>query len=74
MSRNCLIQLKTAEPTINEVETHFLLQPTFRFDAIQIANQKHLEHTDMVTVPQAKLESSGDFAFTQNFRRYQGYI
>ncbi|GEM_PF-6043386 len=21
-----------------------------------------------------KLESSGDFAFTQNFRRYQGYI
>ena len=27
--RNCLIQLKTAEPTVSEIEPHFLLQPAF---------------------------------------------
>ena len=43
-----VIQFESTEPSVGDVELNFLYQPPLWFDAIQISNQEHFEHTDRV--------------------------
>ena len=46
--RDGVIQLESTEPAIGNIKLNFLYQPPLLFDAIQISDQEHFEHTDRV--------------------------
>src|SRR5262249_54768073 len=42
--RHCVVQTKTAEPTIREIEVHLLTEPAFRPYAEAITDDQHPDH------------------------------